>query len=78
MTTNTIAVDPEADAFSGQPQFLLDNVDVFPVVSAGAVVFIGSRRTARADLEAEAFTRLAEAAFAEDWDSDADAIYDGM
>lgn len=26
--------------------------------------------------EAEGFTALAEAAFAEDWDSDADAIYD--
>lgn len=78
MTTNTIAVDPEANASSGEPRFLLDNVDVFPVVSAGAVFFIWSRRTARADLEAEAFTRLAEAAFAEDWDSDADAIYDGM
>jgi len=51
--------------------------DVVCDMRFGTVVFaIRGSRPLGVDSEAEGFTALAEAAFAEDWDSDVDAIYD--
>ncbi|MGB6837389.1 MAG: hypothetical protein WBF66_06765 [Dehalococcoidia bacterium] len=75
----TIAIHPDKYNSSTQPHFTSDVTDlVSPVAFDRAIFRIRRARIPYSELEAEAFSSLAEAAFAEDWDSDADAIYDGM
>ena len=79
MTPTTLTIDPGRYTASPEPHFVLASTNaICPVVVSRVIVRIRRPRASYADWQGETFSSLAEAAFAEDWDSEADAVYDHL
>lgn len=79
MTPTTLAIDPGRYTASPKPHFVSASTNaICPLVAYRVIVRIRRPRVSYVDWEADIFSSLAEAAFAEDWDSEADAVYDDL